>query len=277
MKNFSKVLEFKIYTFGDYSLYLGQIVSAFIILLTTLIILRLLKHFFINKNRFKKIEQGNLSSLFQIIRYVIWTISWLLVFETLGLKLNILLASSAALLVGLGLGLQNTFNDFISGIIILLEGSIHVGDILEIDNDILEIRRIGLRTSEALNRDDIFSIIPNSQILQNRIINWSHQSKKARFRIKVGVAYGSDIDIVLKLLKESAMEHPDVINKELVYVRFIDFGNSSLDFELLFFSGNIFRIENLKSDIRIRINKKFIANNINIPFPQMDVHLKKEE
>lgn len=277
MKNFSKVLEFKIYTFGDYSLYLGQIVSAFIILLTTLIILRLLKHFFINKNRFKKIEQGNLSSLFQIIRYVIWIISWLLVFETLGLKLNILLASSAALLVGLGLGLQNTFNDFISGIIILLEGSIHVGDILEIDNDILEIRRIGLRTSEALNRDDIFSIIPNSQILQNRIINWSHQSKKARFRIKVGVAYGSDIDIVLKLLKESAMEHPDVINKELVYVRFIDFGNSSLDFELLFFSGNIFRIENLKSDIRIRINKKFIANNINIPFPQMDVHLKKEE
>lgn len=173
--------------------------------------------------------------------------------------------------------MQNTFNDFISGIIILLEGSIHVGDILEIDGDILEIRRIGLRTSEALNRDDIFSIIPNSQILQNRIINWSHQSKKARFRIKVGVAYGSDVDIVLKLLKESAVEHPDVINKDLVYARFIDFGNSSLDFELLFFSGNIFRIENLKSDIRIRINEKFIKNNITIPFPQMDVHLKKEK
>jgi len=109
------------------------------------------------------------------------------------------------------------------------------------------------------------------------VINWSHQSKKTRFKINVSVAYGSDVDLVIKVLKESAMEHTDLSDENLIDVRFLDFGSSSLNFQILFFSENIFRIEKEKSDIRKIINRKFIENNISIPFPQMDVHFKKVE
>ena len=143
-------------------------------------------------------------------KYVIWIFTILIILDTIGIKLNVLLAGSAALLVGVGLGLQNTFNDFISGIILLFEGSIKVGDILEIDNDVVKIQIIGLRTSEAMNRDDIVIILPNSLITTNKVINWSHQSKKTRFRINVGVAYGSDVDLVLEILQKSALEHPEI-------------------------------------------------------------------
>ncbi len=162
----------------------------------------------------------------------------------------------------------------ISGIILLSERSIKIGDILEIDGDIVRIQQIGIRTSKGLNRDEISIIIPNSLITTNKVINWSHQSKKTRFRINVGVAYGSDVDLVLKILEESAQEHLDISDTNLIEVRLINFGNSSLDFQLLFFSKNIFRIEKVKSDIRKIINRKFTENNITIPFPQMDIHYK---
>jgi len=132
-----------------------------------------------------------------------------------------------------------------------------------------------LRTSTGSNRDEITIIIPNSLITTNKVINWSHQSKKTRFKINVGVAYGSDVDLVSKILKESTLEHPDISDENLVDIRFLDFGNSSLDFQILFYSENIFRIEKEKSDIRKIINRKFTENNISIPFPQMDVHFKK--
>ena len=176
--------------------------------------------------------------------------------------------------MGVGLGLQQTFNDVISGIILLSERSIKINDILEVDGDIVKIETIGLRTSKALNRDDISIIIPNSLITTSKVINWSHQSQKARFKIDVGVAYGSDVDLVIKILEESAFEHADISDRELTEARLVNFGNSSLDFQVLFFSENIFRISKVKSDIRRSISQKFSANNIAIPFPQLDLHLK---
>jgi small-conductance mechanosensitive channel len=170
--------------------------------------------------------------------------------------------------------LQQTFNDIISVIILLSERSIKIEDILEIDGDVVKIQEIGLRTSKGLNTDDISIIIPNSLITTNKVINWSHQTKKTRFRIDVGVSYGSDVDLVLKILEESALEHPDIFEKDLVEARLVNFGNSSLDFQILFFSKNIFRINKVKSDIRRIITKKFIQNKVTIPFPQMDVYIK---
>ncbi len=187
-------------------------------------------------------------------------------------RITVLLAGSAALLVGIGLGLQQTFNDIVSGIILLSERTIKIGDILEIDDEIIKIEQIGLRTSKGMNRDEISVIIPNSLITTNKVINWSHQSMMTRFRIRVGVAYGSDVNLIIKLLEESALEHPDISKQEHVEARLVDFGNSSLDFQILFFSKNIFRIEKVKSDIRKIIYRKFNENKITIPFPQMDVH-----
>ena len=275
MEKISEFLDFQIFHVGDYSIKVHIILSAIIIFFATKFIIWLIRKAMFGKKRLELFDLKNLSGLFQIVKYIIWIISISLIFETIGINVTVLLAGSAALLVGIGMGLQQTFNDFISGIILLIEGSTKVGDVLEIDGEVIKIEEIGLRTSKGLSRNDIVMIIPNHLISTNKVINWSHQIKKTRFSVDVGVAYGSDPDLIFKVLKESVLEHKAVIDKSSIEPRFVNFGNSSLDFEVLFFSKNVFTIERTKSDIRKTIYKNFAKNNITIPFPQMDVYLKK--
>ncbi len=267
-------LEFELISVGDYKIQVYTLVTILLIFLITKFVLWLIKKALTRQRKFKKLDKGSAYALFQIIRYVIWIIAIGLILETIGVKVTVLIAGSAALLVGVGLGLQQTFNDVLSGIILLSEKSIKIDDVLDIDGDVVKIQSIGLRTSKALNTDDVSIIIPNSLITTNKVINWSHQAAKTRFRIDVGVAYGSDIDLVIKILEESAFEHPEVSDRQATEARLINFGNSSLDFQVLFFSKNIFRINKVKSDIRRSISRKFSENNVAIPFPQMDLHLK---
>lgn len=274
METLNKILEFEILSLSNYTIRVSDLVTILIILIITKLILWVIKKALFRKYKFRKTDPGTTYALYQIIKYVIWVMAIGLLLETIGVKVTLLLAGSAALLVGIGLGLQQTFNDVISGIILLSERSIKINDVLEIDGDVVKIEGIGLRTSKALNRDDISIIIPNSLITTSKVINWSHQSKKTRFKIDVGVAYGSDVEKVIKILEESAFEHPEVSNRELVEARLMNFGNSSLDFQLLFFSKNIFRIGKAKSDIRRIISKKLAENKVTIPFPQMDLHLR---
>ncbi len=276
MNSIQTFFELKIININEYSLTVFGIVKILLIFLITYFILWFIKKALFRRNSFTKLDKGNAYALFQIIKYFVWVVAIGIMLETVGVKLTLLLAGSAALLVGIGLGLQQTFNDILSGIILLSERSIKVDDILEIDGDVVRIQEIGMRTSKGLNRDDISIIIPNSLITTNKVINWSHQSKKTRFRIDVGVSYGSNIDLVLKILEESAFEHPDIYDRDLTEARLVNFGNSSLDFQVLFFSKNIFRISKVKSDIRRTIVKKFDEHNITIPFPQMDLHLKSK-
>jgi small-conductance mechanosensitive channel len=269
-------LEFELLNIGEYTIRVFTLVMVLFIFLITKILLFGIKKTLFRRHGKNYQDTGNKLALFQIIKYVVWVIAFGLLLETIGIKVTVLVAGSAALLVGVGLGLQQTFNDIVSGIILLSERSIKVGDILEIDSDVVKIQEIGLRTSKGTNRDEISIIIPNSLITTNKVINWSHQAKKTRFKINIGVAYGSNVDLVMKILKESTLEHPDIYDGNLIDIRFLDFATSSLDFQILFFSENIFRIEKVKSDIRKIINRKFVENNITIPFPQLDVHLKSK-
>jgi small-conductance mechanosensitive channel len=277
METIKQFLEFELISIGGYKIRVYALVAILFILIITRSILWVIKKALYRKHKYDKLDIGNTYAIYQILKYVIWVIAIGILLQTIGIQITVLLAGSAALLVGLGLGLQQTFNDFVSGIILLTERSIIIGDILEIDGDIVKIQKIGLRTSMGLNRDEISIIIPNSLITTNKVINWSHQSMKTRFKINVGVAYGSDVNLVLKVLEESTLEHPDISDIKLIEVRLVDFGNSFLDFQILFFSKNIFRIEKVKSDIRKIINRKFMENNITIPFPQMDVHFKSNK
>ena len=277
MSYFNNFLDVDLLKIGDFNIKIYTIVLIFLVFFITNLVLWLIKKAINKYYKLRNIDKGSSYALFQIIKYFIWIITLGILLESIGIKVTVLIAGSAALLVGIGLGLQQTFNDIISGVILLFERSIKVDDILEVDNAVIKIQKIGLRTSNAIDRDDISYIIPNSLITTNKVINWSHQTEKARFRIFVGVAYNSDVELVLKVLKESALQHPEVSDKNLINARLINFNASSLDFELLFYSNNIFRIENVKSDIRININKKFRENNIRIPFPQMDLHLKSDE
>ncbi|WP_090223404.1 mechanosensitive ion channel family protein [Lutibacter maritimus] len=274
LKTIKEFLELELISIGNYKIMVHTIVFIVGIFVVTKILLWLIKQALYRQKTTINLDSGNTYAIFQIIKYIIWVIAFGFILETIGIKVTVLIAGSAALLVGIGLGLQQTFNDIISGIILLSERSIKIDDILEIDGDILKIQEIGLRTSKGLNRDEISIIIPNSLITTNKVINWSHQSKQTRFKINIGVAYGSDVDLVEKVLKESAWEHPEVSDKNLINIRFLDFGDSSLQFQVIFFSENIFRIERVKSDIRKVINRKFKEHNITIPFPQMDLHFK---
>lgn len=275
MEIIKDILNYEILSYGDYSIKVSKLVVILLIILATYFVLWLIKKTLYAK-KFSKVDAGTTYAIYQIIRYIIWIIAIGIILESIGVRVTLLLAGSAALLVGVGLGLQQTFNDIISGIILLSERSIKINDVLEIDGDIVKIQSIGLRTSKALNRDDISIIIPNSLITTSKVVNWSHQSKKTRFRIEVGVAYGSNVDLVMKILEESVKEYPDILGKDLVEARLVNFGSSSLDFHVLFFSKNIFRIPKVKSDIRRIICQKFVENNIVISFPQLDVHLKSD-
>lgn len=270
MESIKDFLEFELFTVGEYSLRVFAIFSIVIIFIFTKTLLWLIKRALYRKSRSYKFDTKDSYALFQIIKYLIWVIAVGFILEAIGIKVTVLIAGSAALLVGIGLGLQQTFNDIISGIILLSEKSIRIGDVLDIDGIVVKIQSIGLRTSKGINTDDISMIIPNSLITTNKVINWSHQSEKARFRVDVGVSYGSDVDLVIKILEESVIEHQDVYDTKLIEVRLINFGASSLDFQVLFFSENIFSIGKVKSDIRRIIYKNLTANNITIPFPQLD-------
>jgi len=275
MEKLSEFLDFQIFHVGDYSIKVHSIISAVIIFFVAKFIIWLIKKTMFGKKRLDLFEKKNISGLFQVVKYIIWIVSIALILNAFNIKVTVLLAGSAALLVGIGMGLQQTFNDFISGIILLIEGSTKVGDVLEIDGEVIKIEEIGLRTSKGLSRNDIVMIIPNHLITTNKVINWSHQIKKTRFKVEVGVAYGSDVDVIYKILKDSVFENKDIIDRDSIEPRFVNFGNSSIDFEVLFYSNNVFTIEKTKSDIRKTIYKNLAKNNITIPFPQMDVYLKK--
>ncbi len=274
METLKEILDIEIFRWGDRFILIQNFVTVLLVFVITKILLWIIKKILFRESKNKKIDTGTTYAIFQIIKYIFWVIAFSLALEALGVKITLLLAGSAALLVGVGLGLQQTFNDVISGIILLSERSIKVGDVLEIDDEIVKIQSIGLRTSKGLDRNDISIIIPNSLITTNKVINWSHQSKKTRFSITVGVAYGSDVDNVIRLLEECATDHPDIYKGEHVEARLAGFGASSLDFQLLFYSRDSFRIEKMKSDIRIIVNKKFTENGIVIAFPQLDLHVK---
>jgi len=277
MKTITDFFNFEILNFNNYTLSIFDLSSIIVIVIITKLILWLISKAIFNKTKLHSLDKGSAFSLFQIIKYLIWVIAIVLMLEALGVQVTILLAGSAALLVGIGLGLQQTFNDILSGIILLFEHSVKVGDILEIDGDRVIIQEIGLRTSKGMNVRQIVVIIPNSLITTNKVINWSHQTQKTLWNIDIGVAYGSDVDLVIKTLEESAVEHLEFSECEFKEVRFVNFGNSSMDFQLFFYSKNIIGIEKVKSDIRKIIYKKFNENKITIPFPQMDLHIKSKD
>lgn len=277
MESITTFLEFELFHFNQHSLSILELLSVLVLFLITKIVLWLIKKALFHKTRLHNLDKGSSFALFQLIKYVVWIIAIALMLKAIGIEVTLLLAGSAALLVGIGLGLQQTFNDILSGIILLSEQSVKVDDILEIDGDMVIIQEIGLRTSKGMNRRQIVVILPNSLITTNKVINWSHQQQKTLFDIPVGVAYGSDVDKVSELLEESVLEHPQVRKSDFLEVRLIDFGASSLDFQVLFYSRDVFQIEKTKSDIRKIISKKLSENNVTIPFPQMDLHLKSKE
>ncbi len=218
-----------------------------------------------------KIQLGMQYAINQLSSYLIFFFALMFALNVLGVNMTLLASGAAALLLGVGLGLQQTFNDFFSGLILLFERSVELGDVVEIDGLVGKVRRIGLRTSIVQTRDNRSVIVPNSKLVVNNVTNWSHDDEVARFSVGVGVAYGSDTQKVKSLLLEEAARHPKVLAQPEPQVRFTGFGESSLDFELLFWSEEFMRIEDVKSDLRFAVDQRFREGGVAIPFPQRDI------
>ena len=259
----------------DFDITVYEILIILLILICTLFVIRVIRKVFRMREKRKEFDPGRSHAIQQILKYVLWIAAILISLETVGIKLTLLLAGSAALLVGLGLGLQQIFQDIMSGVAILFEGVLKGGDVVEIQDDIVgRVVEIGLRTSKIETRDHIIMVIPNSKFVTDIVINWSHMEKNTRFHVDVGVAYGSDVEKVTRVLLQCAADQQNISASPQPFVRFIDFGNSSLDFQLYFWSTETFRVEFIKSELRYKIDAAFRENGIHIPFPQRDIHIK---
>lgn len=221
------------------------------------------------------IDQGRRMAIYQIGRYLLYLLALLLILTSLNINLSVLVASSAALFVGIGLALQNTFSDIAAGIVILVDRTIEVGDMVMVDSLDLEgkVVEIRLRSTVVETLDLLTVIVPNSRFTTTNVVNWNFNDRESRFHVKVGVAYGTNVQRVRKILVEAAYSHGLILKKPEPKVRFVDFGESSLEFELLFWTNRVLEYEDIKSDLRFKIEADFRKNDISIPFPQRDLHI----
>ncbi|PHQ56848.1 MAG: mechanosensitive ion channel protein MscS [Lutibacter sp.] len=218
-------------------------------------------------------DRGKFKTVFSFLKYFLYILVIIIALQSFGVEVSVLLAGSAALLVGIGLGLQTLFQDIISGIFILLDKTLLINDIIEIDGKVGKVFEIKLRTTRAVTIDDKVIVIPNHKYLTHSLYNWTQNGKSTVESIDVGVSYGSDVEKVRQLLIDVAKEHPKVLKSKKLDVLFMNFGDSALEFRVIFTIANSFLHLKIKSDLRFEIDKKFREHAIQIPFPQRDVHL----
>lgn len=211
----------------------------------------------------------------QIAGYLILIIGAALALQNAGIDLSALAILAGAVGVGIGFGLQNIASNFVSGIILLIERPVEIGDRIEVGDVAGSVTNIRARSTTVLTNDNISVIVPNSKLVEDSVTNWTHSDPKVRFRIPVGVAYGSDVEKVKALLLEAAREHPKALADPEPGIFFNGFGESSLDFELAVWSAEMsYRPRRFRSDMNFAIERKFREAGIEIPFPQRDVWVR---
>ncbi len=220
------------------------------------------------------VDSGVRDSIEKFSRYLIIAIGILFALDNLGISINSLAAVGAVLMVGIGFGLQNIAQNFISGIIILIERPVKVGDIIKVGSSTGRVIDIRVRSSIIQTRDEVTIIIPNSKLISEEVVSDSFSGQRIRQHIHVGVAYGSDVNKVRDLLAKAALSQEEVMTEPAPEAIFEDFGDSSLNFDLRFWCANIWSIEKISSDIRFEIDRLFREEKVEIPFPQRDLHIK---
>lgn len=249
----------------------GLVLLLIVIYVFTTLVLNFIKRIY--AKRLPKEDKAKFNTVFSFGRWLIYLVVILIVFDSVGVNVTAIFAASAALLIGIGLALQTLFQDIISGVFILVDQSLHVGDIIEIEGKVGRVEEIKLRTTRAVTIDNRVLVIPNHLYLTNSLYNWTQNDISTRENIVIGVAYGSDIHLVKRLLIQAANSHPEVLDKDSTVVLFTDFGDSSLNFKVIFTVRDSFKAVFPKSDIRFEIDALFREHHISIPFPQRDVHV----
>lgn len=262
---------------GVISFTLGSILSFLTILIGSFIITS-----FISKIidggilDFLKLPKGVPSIISVLIRYFLIAFAFIIAMSSIGINLSQFNLMAGALGLGIGFGLQNIISNFISGLILLFERPIQTEDVVEVGTLLGEVRKIGVRSSNIRTFDGAEVVVPNSNLITNEVINWTLSDNVKRIEVKIGAAYGSDLQKVVDILNEVAVNHQHVLKYPKPVALFDQFGDSSLDFRLLYWVPVEHGITS-KSEVSIEIYNQFNTNGIEIPFPQRDVHIKKDD
>ncbi|TAH35268.1 MAG: mechanosensitive ion channel [Planctomycetota bacterium] len=222
-----------------------------------------------------RLDAGARQAVASLTRYAVLLLGLLVILQTVGIDLTTLNVLAGAVGIGLGFGLQHVISNFVSGLIILFKRPIRVGDRIEVDEIEGDVVKIGARSTTVLTNDGIAVIVPNSKFITENVVNWKYSGDAVRFRVPVGVAYGSDLRLVERLLLEVAAQNVDVLEEPMPAVRFVAFGDSSLDLELRVWSSTlVHRKGQLVSALNYAIHDKFCAHGVEIPYPQRDLHIR---
>lgn len=275
---FFNILNYRIFTLGE-----AQITPLNILYLLVLTVLLFwlsnrLRNFFVERVLGRThLDLGARVAIGTIARYLVLLIGFLIIIQSVGIDLTTLNVLAGAIGIGVGFGLQNVASNFISGLIILFERPVKVGDRIEVDDADGKVVSIGARSTVVRTNDNVTIIVPNSKFISENVINWSYANQSVRFRIPVGVAYDSDLHLVKKLLLEAAEENSDVLTDPKPAVRLVEFGDNSINLQLWIWTREkLQRKTVLTSQLNFAIWEKFRAHDIEIPFPQTDLHIRSD-
>ena len=277
--NLANLLGYEFFRIGTFHIAVYHIFLTLVIVFIARLLVNFMKVIMLKAvKQNNRIDGGTQYIYVQLIKYLIYSIAIITLLRSFGIDLDLFLTATTFLLVGVGLGLQSIFRDYFSGILLLLEGSIKVGDVLELEsynnkNFVAKVVQINLRTSKVETRNEKILVIPNSKLTHERVINWSAGTPSTRFNIPITFHYGVDTDLVRKLLVVCAERHPKVHKTKKPFVRLLNFGDYGLEMDLVFWAKQDVFIETTCSEIRFEIDKEIRRNGITIPYPQTDIHL----
>lgn len=269
------ILKIELFRIGDQPISFWDLLAVALALAVTLLIARwvrlILARYFL---RHLPVEAGAQFAVARLTQYLLWVVGVLIALRLLNINLTALAVIAGALGVGIGFGLQGIVANFVSGLVLLFERPIKVKDRITIENIEGNVQAINFRSTTVLTNDNISVIVPNSEFLNNRVINWSYGDQLVRIKIPVGVAYGSDLELVTQTLLAAAVDEQAVLKDPKPIVRFVEFGDSSLNFELLVWIDQPPEHKNIRSRLNYAIDAGFRRKGITIPFPQRDLHVK---
>ncbi|WP_455245173.1 mechanosensitive ion channel family protein [Petrachloros mirabilis] len=272
----ARVWDIPLYTSGETTITLGTLIYLSALTVLLFVITAKLRTWIVTTLlSTSRVDIGVRYAVGSIIRYVVVTAGLVIILQTAGIDLSTLTVLAGALGIGIGFGLQNITNNLVSGIILLFERPIKVGDRIEVGDVHGDVVRISPRATTVVTNDNIAVIVPNSDFITGRVINWSYTDRDVRFSIPVGVSYGSDPETIRRLLLEVAEAHSGVLRQPKPDVLFEEFGESSLNFNLRVWTREFITTPGvLRSQLNFMISRVFKENGVEIPFPQRDLHVR---
>lgn len=270
------VWDQNLFTVGETEIKVSQIVIAILVIVVGLVLSKLLTRILRNRLVHKfKLNASAALAVEKLAFYLLAIVVVLIGMQTVQIPVTVFTVMGGAVAIGVGFGAQNLFNNFISGLILLFERPIRLGDLIEVDGEIAEVREIAGRCTHVRRSDGVDVMVPNSILLENNVVNWTRRDRMIRTSVSVGVAYGSPTRRVAELIGEAVEAHDKVAQHPAPIILFTEFGDNALAFEVHFWAEvrQFMDLRVVRSDLRFAIDDLFREAGITIAFPQRDVHL----